>query len=666
MIAAPRLLFLAAALGVAGAAVAQQPPPADPLLDLALPPLELGPPLDLPPVAPPDPALLEPLAPLAAFDATPSAEFQFTTVAEEGFRYRTRVLGLEPTGLEPQFRRMSALIRNERNPATAAQIASRASSDSQLMERLLFSEGWYDASIDSEIDAAAVSGETREADQRIIVSLTAEPGQRYRWREIAIDLIPPERPELAEGFGLTVGQPVRAIEVEEAEGALKLKLNRAGYPFVEIGARDVVLDADAPTATYLLTGDLGPQGRFGAIRMVGFQPFDEAHAAVIARFRPGQLYDAMLVDDLRRALIDTQLFGGVAVTPVDTGLREADGTAVTDIRISGNEGPLRRLAGQAGFSSGEGFRLEAFWQHRNLWRPEGDFTARLVLGTQEQRVGATMAKSNFRQRDRTLTLGAEVANERRLAYRASSVTLGAYLARNSTPIWQKPWTWSFGVELQASNEEERASREADSDRGRTQFLIAALPVEIGRDTSDDLLDPQRGYRVRLRLSPEVSRQAGLTDSYLRAIADVSAYRRVRDGLVMAGRARLGSIVGSELDAIAPTRRLYVGGGGSVRGFDYQGIGPFGVNDRPTGGRGLAEASLEGRYRFGDFGAVGFVDAGTLSQDRFPTFSDIRVGVGAGVRYFTAFGPLRLDVARAVNPGPRDPRIAIYVSIGQAF
>ncbi len=676
---ATALVLAAASPAMAAAPAMAQVLPADPSLtaplpdlpDLPpivdLPPPDFGDPIVLPDVAPPDADLLAPLPPLATFNPAPRADFTFTQVAENGVRYTVRTDGLQGTGLENTFRRLSSLQRGAGKPATAAQIASRANSDTALMERLLNSEGWYDGTSEASVDipdGTAAGGAPARAD----ITLIAVPGERYHWRQITLDLVPEDKLELSRDFELKPGDPIRAIAVEEAEGALLRRLLESGYPFAEIGARDVVLDADAPTGTYLLTGDIGPAGIFGDIRMSGFQPFDEEHAEVIARFEPGQPFDARLVDDFRRALIATQQFGGVTVSTVDTGLREPDGRAVTEIRVVGNRGPQRLLTGQIGYSTGEGFRAEALWRHRALFRPEGMLTARAVAGTQEQRVAVDVVKSNFRQRDRTLAASVDIANLDRPAYRASTATISAGLSRASTAIWQKRWTWSAGFELQASDERERAeprSGEPLPEERRT-FFIAALPTSLGYDRSDDLLDPTSGFRLRLELTPEISKQAGNVETYGRAIFDGSAYRGFGEKFVLAGRTRLGSIMGADLVDIAPTRRLYSGGGGSVRGFEFQGVGPLGVNDRPTGGRGLFEASIEGRYRFGAFGVVGFVDAGSVNAGSLPSLSNMRYGAGVGGRYYTSFGPIRIDVARAINRQPRDPKVALYISIGQAF
>jgi translocation and assembly module TamA len=635
-------------------------PAIEPLADL--PPVDFGPPIELPPVAPPDAELMQPLPPLASFTPSLDTAFTFTQVAEQGVRYSVGIAGLEGTGLEPGFRRLSALVRGQGRPATAAQIASRARSDEALMLRLLASEGWYSGTSDA-------SATLDEAAARARIDIVAAPGLRYRWRQITLDLIPDELPELKQGFGLRVGDPIRAIAVEEAEGALLLKLTELGYPFVEIGARDVVLDADSPTGTYLLTGDLGPAGVFGPIRMTGFQPFDTAHAEVIARFAPGERYSAAMVDDFRRALIATQQFGGVTVTPVDSGLRDAEGRAVTEILVAGNRGPQRLLTGQLGYATDEGFRVEGAWRHRNFIDPEGQLVTRAVLGTEEQRASANLIFGNWRQRDRTLELLAELANLTPPAYSARTLTLGAEIGRASTPIWQKRWTWSVGAGFVASDERSRAAPRDDGGTGpevRRTFFIGLLPGSVGYDRSDDLRDPTRGFRLGLAVTPELSRQGGDFETYARVVADASGYRPVGKALVLAGRVRVGSIVGADLDNIAPTRRLYAGGGGSVRGFGYQEVGPTDANGAPTGGRSLVEASVEGRYRFGDFGVVGFVDAGNVNQSATPGFDNTRFGVGIGGRYYTGFGPIRIDLARAIDRRGSDPKFAIYISIGQAF
>jgi translocation and assembly module TamA len=171
------------------------------------------------------------------------------------------------------------------------------------------------------------------------------------------------------------------------------------------------------------------------------------------------------------------------------------------------------------------------------------------------------------------------------------------------------------------------------------------------------------------LSPEISFQGGAF-GYARAQIDASTYRRVSGKVVLAGRVRLGTIVGADRDAIAPSRRFYSGGGGSVRGYGYQRLGPRDVDGDPVGGRSLAEFSLEARVRLnafgGNFGIVPFLDGGTLTTDSLPSFGNWQLGAGIGLRYYSSFGPIRVDVGTPLNPQSGDSRVAVTVSLGQAF
>jgi translocation and assembly module TamA len=138
-------------------------------------------------------------------------------------------------------------------------------------------------------------------------------------------------------------------------------------------------------------------------------------------------------------------------------------------------------------------------------------------------------------------------------------------------------------------------------------------------------------------------------------------------VVLAGRAALGSIIGGSLEDIPANRRFFLGGGGSIRGYEYRSVGPrFG--DEVVGGLSFWEASVETRFRVTErIGIVPFLDAGAAYPESIPDFSeDIRVGAGLGLRYNTGLGPLRFDVAVPLTPQADDPSVAFYVGLGQAF
>jgi len=324
---------------------------------------------------------------------------------------------------------------------------------------------------------------------------------------------------------------------------------------------------------------------------------------------------------------------------------------------------MRTIAGELGYVTGEGARAEVSWQHRNLITPEGAVTFRGVLGTREQSLGGTLRMNNFHGRDKVLTAQAVAAHTKLNAYDAKSLTLGLGLERQTNIIWQKKWTWSFGGELLATDE--RDTIEATGQPRRRTFFVVAGPTSLAYDGSDDLLNPTRGHRLSARVSPEASLQRG-TEFYVKVQIDGSGYLPVGRNVSLAGRFRFGSIEGAPRDSIAPSRRFYAGGGGSIRGFGYQDIGPKDVNGDPIGGRALTEFAAEARIRFGSFGVVPFLDAGNLYTSTIPKFSGFRYGTGLGVRYYSSFGPIRVDVGTPVARRSGEPRVAVYVSLGQAF
>ena len=226
----------------------------------------------------------------------------------------------------------------------------------------------------------------------------------------------------------------------------------------------------------------------------------------------------------------------------------------------------------------------------------------------------------------------------------------------------------MGIEAIASNE--RPGDTAGIDATPQTYYVLGLPLRGAVDTSDNLLDPTRGFRAALRVSPEFSLSGGRKVGYARVQADASVYLPLGKAAVIAARARLGSIAGAEIGDIAPSRRFYAGGGGSVRGFAFQEIGPRDAQGLPSGGRSLSEFSLEARVKTGLFGGglslVPFVDAGSADVESSPHFRDLRLGAGLGLRYQTGFGPIRIDVATPIGRRTGESPVAVYVSLGQAF
>ena len=554
------------------------------------------------------------------------------------------------------FRKDSSLEAERKAPANAAQIGRRASADADLLTQLLRSQGYYDASIDAR---------TEKAGDTLRVILTADPGPQYRFASVelpGLDSAGPDAAKLRGAFAVKAGDPVIAADVIAGGLSLTQALGEEGFASAGLGDQDIEVNHQTHLASLRLPVNPGPVARFGAIHVTGRPPFGAHHVGIIARFRTGDPFQRSKLDDLRRALIATTLVANadIEVVPVQGG-------RIVDIDVHLEPAPSHTIAGDLGYGTGQGFSAEVDWTDRNFLNPEGALTLRAIGGTKEQLVGAQFRRSNFLQRDQTFNAQLTVSHQVFAAYKAKTVDLATNIERLSNFIWQKKWTWSYGGEWLATNERGVFSSAGVKDtRG---FLIAALPLQIGYDGSDSLLDPARGFRMSAHLSPEIS-QHGSHFTYARAQFDASAYQPVSDSVVVAERVRLGTIFGAGVFQIAPSRRFYSGGGGSVRGYGYQQLGPKDQDGDPIGGRGLSEFSLETRIRpkafGGNFGIVPFFDGGSLTEKATPDLKNWRYAAGIGVRYYSSFGPIRIDLGVPLNRQKGDGPFAVSVSLGQAF
>ena len=278
------------------------------------------------------------------------------------------------------------------------------------------------------------------------------------------------------------------------------------------------------------------------------------------------------------------------------------------------------------------------------------------------RVGALFVKPDFLWRDVALRAELGAVRESLEAYDRDALTAGIGLDYRLSP------QLTLGVGLAAE------LARITQDRVETRYNLVGVPLTLKWDTTGDLLDPKHGVRVVASVTPTqalggtsgtfvVGRVTGST------YFDGSSWLGQEEGrTILATRLSLGTVVGAEAGALPPNRRFYAGGGGSVRGYAFQTIGPRTPSDKPAGGSSLIEASLELRQRFGEnYGAVAFVDAGSVARENLPGGGDaLAVGVGIGARYYTSFGPIRMDFAIPLDRRTGDSAWQLYVGIGQAF
>jgi translocation and assembly module TamA len=639
-------------------------------------------------LAVPDP---QPLPPDPEIEALASIEAPVLAAAPELAETRvssTLVLALpaaeeafpEKDEFVDRFRDLSTLRELDDGVEAAPQVAARARADAELLGDILRTYGYYDGEVVRQLSGGRRAGEAageeeaEAASREPSVRFDILPGPRYRFGAIDLGRLPalpePDASRLIEAFGIKTGDPLYADRIVERELELRVALGESGYPFAAVDEPQLLIDHARQEGDLTLAVD--PKGKyvFGAVVSNDPRFLSGEHLARIARFDPGDTFQQSLETDLRRAIIATGLVSSVTVTPRETRAPQEGqpGEVVLDVEME--RAPLRTIAGAIGYGTEDGFKVEGRWEHRNLFPPEGTLRLRGILGTREMLGSVGVRRNNFLGRDQVLTVDAFASDITTQAVDSRGGGVRATFEKISNILFQKPVSWQIGGELVYTDERNRNVRSAPGVVvPRQAYLIGGLFGSVTLDESDDLLDPSEGWRTTLFLAPEVSRSSGAQSFYLRAQADASYYQSLGD-LVLAGRVRAATIQGAGIDDIAPSRRLYGGGGASVRGYGFQGVGPRDALGNPTGGASLVEFSLEARIPTPLFGGaievVPFVDGGSVARGSTPDFDEIRFGAGLGIRYKTTFGPIRVDVAAPLNKTEFDSPVVVYVSLGQAF
>lgn len=579
-----------------------------------------------------------------------------------------------------RFRELSALRQLDGKTDTILQVSARARADEELLADMLRTYGYYSGEVVRQLSGGRRARANRdeadagaEAAVEPSVRFDLLPGTRYRFGTIdlgALALLPaPDGERLREVFATASGDPLYADRIVERELELRVALGESGYPFAEVADPELLIDHARAEGDLTLAVQPGGKYVFGGVISSDPEFLSSRHLARMARFDEGDLFQQSLRTDLRRAVIATGLVSSVTITPREARAPVGDEPGEVALDVALERAPLRTIAAAIGYGTEDGIKLEGRWEHRNLFPPEGTLRLRGILGTREALASIGVRRNNFRGRDQVLNVDLFASDITTEAVDSRGFGLRGTFEKVSNLLFQKPLSWQLGGELVYTDERNRTLRGFGIELPRRKFLIGGLFGSVTLDESDDLLDPTKGYRATLFLAPEASRSEGSESYYLRTQADASTYKSVGPA-VLAGRVRAATIVGAPLDAIAPSRRLYAGGGGSVRGYGFQGVGPRNDRSEATGGASLVEFSLEARIKTplmgGAIELVPFFDAGTVGQDSTPDFDFVRYGAGIGLRYKTSFGPIRIDVAAPLNPSQFDSSVVVYVGLGQAF
>ncbi|MGH6860337.1 MAG: autotransporter assembly complex protein TamA [Phyllobacterium sp.] len=569
----------------------------------------------------------------------------------------------------------SGLVADKDKPASgAAGLLAKARGDYRRILGALYADGRYGGTISIKVDGREASDIPPDAilPDPANVAISVEPGPQFLFATARVQNMapPPIDPkdvvELPEKQGFASGEVARSSAIVKAERLAVDAWREQGHPKARIVSREVTADHDDNRIDAVIDVDPDRRADFGPISVSGTERMDPEFVAFITGLQPGREYDPDELERAKKRLSRLEVFRSARLEEADA----ITGDGLLPITVAVQEQKLRRFGVGGNYSTLDGAGLEAYWLHRNLFgRAERlRFDAKVGgIGGQSYDpqdynylLGVSFTKPGVFTPDTDFI--ASLIGERKVldAYTQTSITAEA------------GFTHIFSDELSGKLTANVSKSKFDDDFfGSRDFLTVGLLGGLTYDSRDNKVDATRGYFLEGLLSPFYEIEYGNFATKFTAEGRTYYGFGADNRFVLAGRLKLGTIVGAEIGELPPDQLFFAGGGGSVRGYAYRNIG---VNvrrdgeDYVIGGRSLIESSVEARVRVTDtIGAVGFIDAGYVGEESFPDFAeDLRLGVGAGIRYNTGLGPIRLDVAVPLDRTDDDPSFAFYVGIGQAF
>ena len=552
----------------------------------------------------------------------------------------------------------SLVLQAERDGTTDVQeLLAAARADYARLLGVLYDAGHFGGQISITIDGReAASILPLNAPPEINeISLRINMGPIYRFSEANIGPLTAQT-ELPEGF--RAGAIAGTAPIRDAASAAVDGWRRNGNALAEISGQQVIARHDENRIAANIAVDPGPVLSFGSVTVTGNKDVRAGRINTIAGLEPGTRYSPEEIERAERRLRRTGSFRSVVVTESKTAT--SDATLPLTIQVA--EQTPRRFGFGAEYSTIEGIRLTGFWLHRNF-----------LGGAERFRVDGGVA--GIAGETGGLDYGIDVRYERPATPRAD-VDLFAELGferldepdfKSNTGEFTLGFTRYATDELVVNFGIGYLYSEVDDDFGNETYSLLTLPLGATLDRRDNILDPTKGIFVKADVTPFYG--LGNTEGGAQFKLDTRGFRTFGDSVPVTAalRLQLGSLVGPGLTESPPFYRFYSGGGGTVRGQDYQSLA-IDIGDNRTGGRTFAGISAEARVRMTDaITVVGFYDWGFVAAESFADGGgDSHSGAGIGLRYNTGIGPIRLDLATPVSGPEESSNFYIYVGIGQAF
>ncbi len=412
-----------------------------------------------------------------------------------------------------------------RPPPSPAALRRRAEDDIARLAEAMRAEGYWQARVAYRLDTTQSPA---------LATITVTPGPLFHIGKVAFVLTSGAPAALIEhmgagAFGLAPGAPALSAPVAAANARIVATYGQSGYPFAAVRDRRVIVDVSTMTMAVTYTIDPGAIAHFGTTTITGLHRVNRDFITRRIAWKTGGLYDERQVAATRQALVRAGLFSAVRVE--HDAAPAADGTVAMSIDLV--EGAPRSIGAGVGYNTNLGFGTRAFWEHRNLFGEGEDLRLSAGAAQRELGVAGSFRRPDFLKPKLDLLADAELLHESTDAYRSRRWRVYTGLEDREFA----PYAIGGGVSLERAYLTETSRDE--------NYLLLGAPFYVRRDTTDDLLDPTKGTRATVTLTPYHGLLANDV-TFFSTRVEGSAYQRLGDSdrYVLAGYAAVGSVVGA--------------------------------------------------------------------------------------------------------------------------
>ena len=569
--------------------------------------------------------------------------------------------------LDQVLKDSSTLLSLKQNaPVGPFALVARAQKDMERFSLALDSFGFYKARVqvriaDKALDNPNLYGFLARAPSNppLPVAVVVELGPLFHLRKVEIK--GPVPYGALNSLGLKPGSPALAADVLAARGKLLEALHNDGYALAKVAEPVAILAPEANALDVSFQVTTGPIATLGKISLHGLVAVNEAFVRNRLRIFYGDQFNPKAIEKTRQDFASIGVFSSVRVQTAE----HLDSQGRLPLTFEFTERPKRVANIGAAYSTDLGGSLSTTWQHRNLLGNAEQLNLAMgvtqIGGNSTTGIGykatSGFVKPDFLQTGQSLLINLGAIKQSLIAYDQKAITGDVSLSRK----FPDHWSGSIGL----AGEQSEITQEGQTNH----YTLLSLPMNLKYDSTNSLLDPTKGVRASASLTPIQPLTGPHTSTFLVMQVSGSGYLDLGEPgrSILALRGMVGDVQGASQFELPPDKRFYAGGSATVRGYKYQSIGPQFSDQNPQGGTSMSAGTVEFRQRIlEDYGAAVFADIGQVNANGLPFVGIWRMGLGVGARYYTAFGPIRLDVALPVNKQPNSGSFEVYIGLGQAF